>query len=242
MKLLKTAVFPAFLALSLFGANLAHAGAVTEPDNHTKVDPPPEPEPMPPDNHTKVDPPPEPTPTPTPQPTPTPTPTDPDKKHPKRLVCVIGDQRFYVRYRSECVGPRVVYREPRVVYQRQVKRVRTMRYAAPCSCAAPTVTYGHGNGDIVLGGGYAGTRFIGSPAAVLQARKRAAYQLQFGGGVYGGGYGYSDGGGYYEQAPVIRRKIKRLRRARVQVYAPYPVYDPGVVVHYGPAIMKDGAY
>jgi hypothetical protein len=129
--------------------------------------------------------------------------------------------------------------------------VRTVRYAAPCNCAAPVVTYGRGRGDIVIGGGYAssGTRFIGSPAAVAQARKRAAYQLQFGGGVYDGGYAYGNGVGYdEEQAPVVvRRHAKRnklrVRRARQQVYyGDYPSYNPGVVIHYGPAIMKDGAY
>jgi hypothetical protein len=288
MKITKTTVFPALLALSLFGAVHAYAG----PDGDKNGEPPaptdtggggdvdkgggdpgtgtgggdhvdkgggdPTP-PTPPDNHTKVDPPPEPPTPPTPpnpRPRPDPRPdtgnTDTDKKRHKRLVCVIGDQRFYVRYRSECVGPRVVYRDPGVIYAQPRKRVRTVRYAAPCNCAAARVTYGNSSGDIVIGGG---TRFIGSPAAVSQARKRAKRQLQYGGGyaygggysvgggyAYGGGYGYSDGGGYYEQAPVVRRKAKRLRRVRVQAYNPYPVYDPGVVVHYGPAIMKDGAY
>ncbi len=241
MKHMKTALLPALLALSLFGANMARAD-MHEPDNHTKVDPPPEPEPMPPpDNHTKVDPPTPPTP-----PGPTPQPPKHDGGgggiHGKRVfLCVIGNQRYYVRYAAECRGPRVVYQQPRVIYAQPKKRVRTVRYAAPCNCQAPVVSYGgsYGGGDIVIGGG--GTRFIGSPAAVAQARKRANRQAQYG-YADGGGYGYSDGGGYYEQAPVVRRKAKRVRRVRVQAYNPYPVYDPGVVIHYGPVIMKDGAY
>jgi hypothetical protein len=265
MKITKTTVFPALLALSLFGTTHAYAGNDGDmnppPDEHVDTTNPNPDTHMPPDPDTNMppDPGPEhvdkggnpPTP-PKPTPQPGPNPTDSDKRHPKRLVCVIGDQRFYVRYRSECVGPRVVYRDPGVIYAQPRKRVRTVRYAAPCNCAAARVTYGNASGDIVIGGG---TRFIGSPAAVSQARKRAKRQLQYGGGyaygggysdgggyAYGGGYGYSDGGGYYEQAPVVRRKAKRLRRVRVQAYNPYPVYDPGVVVHYGPAIMKDGAY
>ena len=210
MKTTKTIIFPALLALSLFGAAHAYAGVDgdkngepptdTSPDtgnggdvdnngggdpgtggggggDHVdkgggNPDPGPEPEP---EHHTKVDPPtPDPTPTPTPRPDPRPRPdvtnTDTDKKHTKRLVCVIGDQRFYVRYRSQCVGPRVVYRDPGVIYTQPRKRVRTVRYAAPCNCGAPVVAYGQGRGDIVIGGGYAtsGTRFIGSPAAVAK--------------------------------------------------------------------------
>jgi hypothetical protein len=67
-------------------------------------------------------------------------------------------------------------------------------------------------------------------------RKRMAMQHDYSYG-YGNGYGYDDGYGY-AQPRVYHRKKKR--RAMMMDYG--AAYDPGITIHYGPTILKNGAY
>ena len=151
------------------------------------------------------------------------------------VVCVINHQVFRVARVEDC-GQRAVVR------YRIKRHARTIRYDVPRLpyYAQPGVAkngggYGYG-GDYVIGGGY-----LGSPAAVAQWRRRAAARLQFSGGYVGGGS--VGGGGYYsegEQSVVI--KHHRHRKHRKLVYYGYPAPDSGVIIHYGPAIVKGGGY
>jgi hypothetical protein len=145
----------------------------------------------------------------------------------KVVVCVVNGQTFRVRRVSDCNAGGVYVRRERVQRRRVV--VRQQR-------------------DVVIGG--YGSGFIGSRAAVAQARRRANKNGGEG-AVYDGGLGYGAGGtfsgngygygdGYYAQGEVVVRRKKRLRRARPVYYQ--PAYDPGLVYHTGPAVMKDGGY
>jgi hypothetical protein len=111
-----------------------------------------------------------------------------------------------------------------------------------------------------------------SPAAVMQAeRRRQRAEFSYGGGydvqggygagyAYGGGYGYEgqmgygEGGGYVRQRKHAR-KVRHARRHGAgygngrQMQGGYAYdggigfsYDPGVVLHYGPTLTKDGGY
>ena len=104
----------------------------------------------------------------------------------------------------------------RVVVRHKVKKYhKTVRYTkSRVSCCAPCINKNGGGGDYVIGGG----GFIGSPAAVAQARRRA---------------------GGEEQVVVYRHK----RFGHGAVYSgQYSGYNQGVVLHYGPAIVKDGGF
>ena len=129
-----------------------------------------------------------------------------------------------------------------VTVRRTVRKyARTVRYVVrgPHYCA-PSVNkngggYGYG-GDVVIGGG----GFIGSPAAVAQARRRASASVAFS----GGSYGYVGEPAYYngDETVVLQKRHKRKRLGGSVYYRGYSSYNSGVVLHYGPAIMKDGAY
>jgi hypothetical protein len=140
---------------------------------------------------------------------------------------VINGEVFRVRSVRDCASGYVDYRP--VVRKKPRRVVRQVVQQPGCDCGG----YAYGGGqDVVIGG------FVGSPAAVKQARRRAnAY------GYYGGSY--SGGGGYgYGEGQVVVRKKRIKRKARTVYYDPsYGYgYEPGVVLHTGPAIMKDGGY
>ena len=116
--------------------------------------------------------------------------------------------------------------------------------------------------------GYAADRYMGSPAAVMQAQKRMhdGYGNGSDGGYsagyyYGGDYGvpgngsFHSGGDYYgEGMPMRSRHHHRghhlLRGYQMRGGYGYRgqggcdcgSYDPGYIVHYGPTISKDGGY
>lgn len=92
---------------------------------------------------------------------------------------------------------------------------------------------GRANGGVVVSGG-----FFGSPAAVAQAKRRAAKNGD--GGSYAG-MGYGDAY-VVNQSPAPGVHKRKLRRRGTPVYCPPPGYYSGVVVHYGPAIIKNGGY
>ncbi len=144
------------------------------------------------------------------------------------IVCVINGEVFRVRHIRDCASGYVQYRPVRKKHRRVVVQ-------GGCDCGTGG-GYGYGGGDVIIGGG----GFVGSPAAVKQARRRAnAY-----GYAAGGGYGYGDGGGYYGEGQVVVRKKRIKRKARRVYYNPdYGYgYEPGVMLHTGPAVMKDGGY
>lgn len=138
------------------------------------------------------------------------------------VVCVVNGQVFRVRHISDCASQRVEYRR---VVRKKVRAERRVVVQQGCGCS-----YGGGQ-DVIVGG------FIGSRAAVQQARRRA--------NAYGGGYvtggGYVDDGGYGEGQVVIRRKHMKRKR-KVVYYDPGYGYNPGVIYHTGPIITKSGGY
>jgi hypothetical protein len=106
-----------------------------------------------------------------------------------------------------------------------------------------------------------------SPAAVMQAERRrqraeyaygGSYEMDggygagyaYGGGGYGfqGDMGYSDGGEYVRQRKPARKARHARRNCNCSGYGQMQgggigfSYDPGVVLHYGPTIVKDGGY
>ncbi len=111
-------------------------------------------------------------------------------------------------------------------------------------------------------GGYDSERYIGSPAAVMQAhrRMREGYGSMSNGGYstgyyYGGGYGYvgNEGygadGGYHGNDMSVRSRHHRRGHRMMGGYSfggqggcDCGSYNPGYVVHYGPTISKDGGY
>jgi len=67
------------------------------------------------------------------------------------------------------------------------------------------------------------------------------------GGGYGmtGGYGYGMGGCTCGTDVVVKpRKHNRKKRHGAHGAGPagFPVYDPGVVIHYGPVVTYSGGY
>ena len=92
-----------------------------------------------------------------------------------------------------------------------------------------------------------------SPAAMMQAKKRArkaarlaydAGSYGYGEGVgysYGGGQGYAGNGYYDQQHVVVVRKTRKLKKHRRRVVVQQPVmdysYDDG-----GPIVTKGGDY
>jgi hypothetical protein len=128
------------------------------------------------------------------------------------VVCVINNRVFHVARVEDCGVHRYVRIEKR--------RSRTIRYTASrrhyCGCGQSSVV--KNGGDYVIGGG----GFVGSAAAVGQARRRASLGYEFSGGyvgepVYGGdayvgepvfggvgyvGEGYVGGGVYYNESRV----------------------------------------
>jgi hypothetical protein len=147
------------------------------------------------------------------------------------IVCIMNGQKFYVRRESECGLTRVVVRHKVKKYTRTVRyQHHRARYCGP--------SVNKNGGDYVIGGG----GFIGSPAAVAQARRRAGGATAFSGGGYG--YGYVGEGAYYnegEETVVVKRHKRKFRRGAVYSGG-FSGYDSGVVLHYGPAIVKGGAY
>jgi hypothetical protein len=158
----------------------------------------------------------------------------------KVVVCVVDGRVFRVRDIRECYSGQVYVKRQRVVRQRVIVEAPRPRVR-----------------QRVYSGGYSGvvTGYVGSPAAVAQAQRRAAKNGSEGafyagglghgsGGSFSGGDGYGDGYGYGEGTYVQTRRVstrkRKIRRPRV-VYS-VPAYDPGVVYHTGPAVMKDGGY
>jgi hypothetical protein len=145
----------------------------------------------------------------------------------KVVICVINGQVHRVRNIHECLSGQVY-----------VKRERK----APRRVAVRKRSYSYGD-DVVIGAG----GFVGSTAAVSQARRRASKNGGEG-GYYAGGLGYGTGGhGYggtytYSDSDIVQEpRSLRKRYARKHRRAVYvPVYDPGVVYHTGPIITKSG--
>ncbi len=153
------------------------------------------------------------------------------------VVCVVNGVPYRVRDIRQCYSGQVYVKRQRVVRRRVI-----VQQPRP---------------QVYVQGGYSGvvTGYVGSPAAVRQAQRRAAKNGSegafyagglghgsggsFSGGGYGNGNGYGEGY-YVERRRVVTTRKRKMRRARPVYYA--PAYDPGVVYHTGPAIMKDGGY
>lgn len=174
----------------------------------------------------------------------------------RNVRCVIGGYVYYVYRRLEC-GVRKMHRDGGyahgdyaqggedylVVKRKQRKRVRQQ-----------IVVEGGGYGYV-----YAQPRRIryyspASPAALMQAKKRArkaaAYAYEAGSYGYGDGAGYAHGsghgyagGGYYDQQQVVVvRKARKQRKHRRRVVVQQPVMDYGYDDGYGPIVTKGGDY
>lgn len=139
-----------------------------------------------------------------------------------QVVCVIDGQIVYVRRVQDCTyQPKVVvYHAPRKA-KRVSKKARVVvehldKNGGDSYVVVPQVQY------------YSPA----SPAAVMQARKRAAKAAS-----------QSYGHGYYVQPQVVVKQYRKKRKVRYAqpIYMPAPDYS-GVVIHYGPLVTKGGAY
>jgi hypothetical protein len=150
------------------------------------------------------------------------------------IVCVMNGQKFHVRRESECGLTRIVVRNKVKKYSRTVRYEHLRKHYC-----GPSVN--KNGGDYVIGGG----GYIGSPAAVAQARRRAGGSIEFSGVGYGygygGGYGYVGEPAFYDETVAVKRHQRKFRRGAVYS-GQFPGYNGGVVIHYGPAIVKGGAY
>ena len=109
------------------------------------------------------------------------------------VVCVINNQVIHVARVEDCAARRFVRVEEH--------RSRTIRYTVSRRhyCARPSMV--KNGGDYVIGGG-----FIGSAAAVGQARRRASVQLQFSGGYrYRGRFKMHNSGVVLPRGPAIMK-------------------------------------
>jgi hypothetical protein len=149
------------------------------------------------------------------------------------VVCVVNGEVFRVRRLQDCYSGQVyVRRAPRqrVIVDAPRPRVVVQRRRAY-----------QGYSGVVTG-------YVGSPAAVAQAQRRAAKNggegFWYEGGLGHGSGGSFSGNGYGEGTYVETRRVvtrkRKARKARRVVYA--PAYDPGLVYHTGPIITKDGGY
>ena len=169
----------------------------------------------------------------------------------RNVRCVIGGYVYYVYRRHEC-GVRKMHRDSGyahggyaydggddyvVVKRKYGKRVRVRQQI---------VVEGGGYGYV-----YAQPRRIryyspASPAAMMQAKKRArkaaAYAYEAGSYGYGEGVGYSYGEGYADQQVVVVRKARKLKKHRRRVVVQQPVMDYGYDDGYGPIVTKGGDY
>ena len=169
----------------------------------------------------------------------------------RNVRCVIGGYVYYVYRRHEC-GVRKMHMDSGyahggyaydggddyvVVKRKYGKRVRVRQQI---------VVEGGGYGYV-----YAQPRRIryyspASPAAMMQAKKRArkaaAYAYEAGSYGYGEGVGYSYGEGYADQQVVVVRKARKLKKHRRRVVVQQPVMDYGYDDGYGPIVTKGGNY
>jgi hypothetical protein len=197
-----------------------------------------------------------------------------------QITCIVNGRVFQVRSRTECFYAR---RNGNGGYHGQAGNYDNGTYHGNGSYYGRGRYQGNGshggNGVYHRGGGYTyggmiayggdGGVYFGSPAARMQAAKRArrngGYGYSYGGGYadqggYGNGVGYSDDGYGYSNNRNYggncncgngrdHKKHRRGHRMRFQSQdygynggSQGFTYDPGVVIHYGPTIAKDGGY
>jgi hypothetical protein len=190
-----------------------------------------------------------------------------------QITCIVNGRVFQVRSRTECFYAR---RNGNGGYHGQAGNYDKGSYHGNGSYYGRGRYQGNGgyggNGVYHRGGGYTyggmigygseGGVYFGSPAARMQAAKRArrngGYGYSYGGGYageggYGNGGGYSDNGNYGGNCNCgngrAHKKHRRGHRMRFQSQdygynggSQGFTYDPGVVIHYGPTIAKDGGY
>ncbi len=147
----------------------------------------------------------------------------------RRVVCVVNNRVYQVRRVEDCL-------QQQAAVKRNKKRVKSVCYAHAhdAYCGHSNAGYNAGRGiEIGYGGqasgGYAaGGGFVGSPAAVAQAQRRAS----------------KNGGGYYVEGEQVIRVAKRKKgRKMVHLYhSVAPIYDSGITIHYGPVVSKGGSY